>query len=322
MAVSYRTASASHAVIKDMEQRFLQSEEVTPSTETLNDFVPRQSLTDKTVESIGEASTVVEQGEDVHAVLSQEAKQFQRHTWRAIIAFELFFLMAAFMLQRYAATALASPAFIVGFVAVLFLLAIFSLPSARRQHQRRRRLTATVAEQYDVRSIGALIDALKLDDLKTREIAQDALISVLPRLQASDATLLHDAQRAKLCHILSLPVENPLFKDVRYLFQPARNSAIDIRIAILQAFEQVGDNKALSVVERLAKREAGSAGEKRIQEAARQCLPALQLRTEEQRSSQTLLRAVDASTAGTDILLQAATGTQDVQPEQLLRPSS
>ncbi len=170
--------------------------------------------------------------------------------------------------------------------------------------------------------LARLIDALKLDDLKTREIAQDALISVLPRLQASDAALLNDAQRAKLCHILSLPVENPLFKDVRYLFQPARNSAIDIRIAILQAFEQVGDSKALSVVERLAKREAGSAGEKRIQEAANQCLPALQLRTEEQRSSQTLLRAADASSAATDTLLRATTGTQDVQTEQLLRPSS
>lgn len=87
------------------------------------------------------------------------------------------------------------------------------------------------------------------------------------------------------------------------------NSAIAIRIAILQAVEQVSDSKALSLVERLTQREAVSAGEKRIQEAAKQCLPALQLRAEEQRSSQTLLRVADASTTSKDTLLRAATST-------------
>jgi hypothetical protein len=182
-------------------------------------------------------------------------------------------------------------------------------------------MAAKLIEQGDMRSIGPLVDALHLDDGMTREIAFAALIDLLPRLKASDAALLNEAQRAKLCQLLSLPVENPLYKDIRGLFRPANNKAVDFRVAIRQAFAQVGDSKALGVVERLATREAKTEGERRIQEAAEACLPALQTRADLERSSQTLLRASMPSSDASDTLLRPATGTQDSAPEQLLRAS-
>lgn len=305
-----------------MEQRLQQLEESDPTTPILNPFAPQQNLTGEVMESVEGSSIVVAPVENIQAVLSQEVQNFRRRLWRSVVGFALFYLITVRILTKYAHTFLASPVFVLDFVCVSSLLVLLSLSSDRRRRQRHRHLTVNVVKQHEVRSIGPLIDALKLDDIKAREIAQDALTSLLPRLRASDTSLLNAAQRANLCQLLSLPVENPLFKDVRDLFRPAKNREIDIRVAILQAFEQVGDSKALSVVERLAKRDVKTVGEKRIQEAAKQCLPALQLRAEEQRSSQTLLRAADVSSRATDTLLRAATGMQEAQSEQLLRPSS
>ncbi|HLK56104.1 MAG TPA: hypothetical protein VKU00_06055 [Chthonomonadaceae bacterium] len=116
-------------------------------------------------------------------------------------------------------------------------------------------------------------------------------------------------------------VENPLHKDVRALFRPADSRAIAFRVAILQAFAQVGDSKALPVVERLAKGETKTEGEKRIQEAAQACMPALQLRADCAGHSRTLLCAANAAASHEDTLLRPAGGQQKAEPEKLLRPS-
>ena len=207
-----------------------------------------------------------------------------------------------------------------GTLSVGLILSLFIVNSARKPRLRRRTLTARIADQYDVRSVGPLIDALHLDDAKTREIAIAALTDLLPCLKASDTALLDESQRAKLCHLLSVPVENPLHKDVRALFQPADSRAIAFRVAILQAFEQVGDSKALPVV-RLAKVKRKTEGEKRIQEAAQACMPALQLRADCEGRSRTLLRAANAAASHEDTLLRPAGGQQKAEPEKLLRPS-
>lgn len=211
-----------------------------------------------------------------------------------------------------------------GTLSVGLIVSLFIVNSARNARLRRRALIAQVADQQDqfnTRSIGPLIDALYLDDAKTREIAIAALTEILPTLKASDTALLNESQRARLCYLISVSVDNPLHKDVRALFRPADTRAIAFRVAILQAFEQVGDSNALAVVERLARGETKTAGESLIREAALACLPALQMRTQCEDRSRTLLRAAGAEANHEVALLRPVDGQHEVEPEKLLRSS-
>ena len=126
---------------------------------------------------------------------------------------------------------------------LLVILSLFVVNSRRKPRLHRRDLTARVVDLHDVRLIDALIDALSLGDTKTQEIAMDGLCNLLPLLRSTDEALLTPSICAKLCFLLSLPVESPLHKNVRALFQPASHRSIDFRVAILQAFEHVGDSQ-------------------------------------------------------------------------------
>src|SRR5205085_7757478 len=112
---------------------------------------------------------------------------------------------------------------------------------------------------------GPLIDAwggaLATGDRATKDLAARALVERLPQLKASDAGLLDRVHRDRLCLLLGIYVENPLYKDLQNLFRPNSDLAVDLRVAILQAFAQIGDSKALPVVERLARGEARTTGE-------------------------------------------------------------
>ena len=90
-----------------------------------------------------------------------------------------------------------------------------------------------IAVLDDIRAVGPLADALELDAKSIRTVARKALTRLLPRLQASDAHLLNADQRASLHRALKS-------KDEEFV------------IAALKAYEQVGDEKALPYVERLA----------------------------------------------------------------------
>jgi len=206
-----------------------------------------------------------------------------------------------------------------GAMSLLLILSLAAVNSCRKPRERRRNLTARVADQGDVRSIGALIDALSLADTRTHTIALDAICERLPLLKTGDETLLTKSQCARLSYLLSLPVESPLHKDIRALFRPADQRSIDLRVAILQAFEQIGDSKVLPVVTQLVSRKPGTIGERRIHEAAVSCLAALQLRQEQARSSQTLLRASHLAPAASDTLLRPAEGSQETSSAELLR---
>jgi hypothetical protein len=306
-----------------MTQRHLQTEE-TDHSAPLPDTVV-QVGTDGEAISASQSSEQAEQMETIGAALSQESQQFRRNILHGMVGLSLVGVLIAsgnfWFGEGGWSSILPTSSLISCSLGMMLIFSLFMVRSSRKPRQRRRDMAAKLIEQSDVRSIGPLVDALHLDDGMTREVAIEALTGLLPRLKASDAALLNDAQRAKLCQILSLPVENPFYKDFRDLFRPANNRAVAFRVAILRAFEQVGDSKALAVVERLAKREAKTEGEKRIQEAAEACLPALQYRAEQERSSQTLLRAAMPSSAASETLLRAAAGTQDTAPEQLLRAS-
>lgn len=301
-----------------MRHSQLPTEVVASKTPAVDSLVPLTKVTEGEPHTIQHAS---ESLDTIRTALSQETRLYWRSVWRTVMAFLSFSLLYACGVHRFPNSLLASPSFVLTLVAIMVVAAGLRFAADRKRRLHRRHLTQSLAGHADVRSIGPLIDALKLDDLRTREISYNALIPLLPQLKASDAALLNDSQRTKLLRILSLPIENPLYKDVRDLFRPAKNQAIEIRVSILQALEQVGDSKAIPFVAPLAKQEAKTDGERRIKEAAQECLPALKLRAEQQQTIQTLLRASQPSDALPDTLLRAAAGHQDTPSEQLVRAS-
>lgn len=131
------------------------------------------------------------------------------------------------------------------------------------------------------------------------------LTHLLPRLKASDTAALTDGQRTALGRTLTRHVRNA-----------------DYLVAALAALEQVGDERALPVVENLAAGRIPTAEAKRVQAAAQECLPYLQTRSEQQRASQTLLRASALSATPSDTLLRPAQGALPTEPSELLRPGT
>lgn len=205
-------------------------------------------------------------------------------------------------------------------VLLLFIgLASFIKKPNAGSRKQGRRISQTLVSLDDVHTVGPLIDALKLDDSKTHQAVVDALTALLPRLRTEEAHLLNAEQRTHLCRHLSKG-SNSLARNTGPHLQVAAAKAVAFRVAILQAFAQVGDSRALPTVERLAQQLAKTAAQKRIQEEAIACLPALCLRAEQERDTRTLLRAAAASDAGAKTLLRAARGDQETAPEQLLRP--
>jgi hypothetical protein len=174
----------------------------------------------------------------------------------------------------------------------------------------------------DVRLVGPLVDAMKFEDAQTRRLAYNHLTQLLPCLKASDAGLLNQEQRAHLCRILARPTDSILWRDLGDMFRRRPNHLPDFQVAVLKAFEQVGDRRALAVVERLAQGEARTTGRKRVQEAALACLPFLRERVGLEQASQTLLRASSASEPDPKTLLRAAGPDSAERIDQLLHPSS
>ena len=122
-------------------------------------------------------------------------------------------------------------------------------------------------------------------------------VRLLPRLHASDFHLLNDIQRGLLRRAL-LGDDKPL------------------TIAILKAWEQIGDGRDLPFVEKIC------SFDREVMEAAKACLPFLLVRTEQQKVSRTLLRPAKMSTTS-DMLLRPATGQARMEEqEDLLRAGS
>ena len=158
----------------------------------------------------------------------------------------------------------------------------------------------------DVRAVGALAEAIDIPDKRIRSHARAALMRLLPYLQSEDACLLNEAQRN--CLYRCLKIEN------------ARTLS-DFMVVLLETLEKIGDAGSLSVIQELAVSTTTIPEGKRVQEAARKCLPALRLRVRTLETSSTLLRAFSAENVADTSLLRPAHGGDDTAPEQLLRAS-
>jgi hypothetical protein len=190
----------------------------------------------------------------------------------------------------------------------LFYIAV--LLGTRIAGVRWNKTAGEIAKSGDVRMVGPLVEAYSALSLsQENRPVREALTVLLPRLQASDARVLTEEHRQILNRVLGSGIPS---------YSREKNRLV---LAILKAYEQVGDGSALPFVERLASgRSAGVSRE--VREAAQACLPFLQERAERERASRELLRAASASDTPSDVLLRPAGGTIEADPQQLLRASA
>lgn len=177
----------------------------------------------------------------------------------------------------------------------------FSLSS--RQTEAARALSHT----DDIRAVGPLSEALDWPDASIKFTAATGLTRLLPGLNASDGNLLNAKQRASLYSMLRM-------RNV--------HSHYSLLEAILKALQQVGDEAAIPVVERLEKAHAYTSNQKRIKQLAHDTLPLLTASARIQGASAMLLRASSQNDAPSDLLLRGAMANNEDAPQQLLRASA
>jgi hypothetical protein len=182
---------------------------------------------------------------------------------------------------------------------VISTLAFFILYNAlTRASYRHKAMLRVLASINDTRVVGKFAEALDMvssDDYAASRLARNALVRLLPRLQASDADYLTPGQRESLCRGL-------------------RSGDRDLVLAILKALGQVGDAEAIPHVERVRSNDAV------VQRETQQCLELLSARVKSQQTRDTLLRASSEQIAPTEHLLHPS---EEPVPhaEQLLRAS-
>jgi hypothetical protein len=182
-----------------------------------------------------------------------------------------------------------------GVVASVVILGI------RRVTAVQMRAGSSLCKFDDIRAIGPLIEVLRVEDVRARNLARNALQALLPRLQASDAALLGDEHHQLLHKELKI-------HDDRW------------SLAIIKSLEQVGDGRDVTVMERIVKGEAGYYRTNEVRLAATECLGFLSERGEEHRLRSTLLRASGLE-QGEESLLRPAAYTATCDPAHLLRPT-
>lgn len=175
-----------------------------------------------------------------------------------------------------------------------------------------RQAAKAAAQLDDARAVGPLVDSLILGDRELRAVAVSALIRLLPRLKASDSALLSQDQRKSLCRIVQ--------KACCAAPTALCDREIDLAVAALKAFEQVGDVSVLTCVENAARYPAYGAAQQ-VTDAAETCLPFLKERIERDRAGRSLLRASDEPSMPADILLRPASETGETNSRELLRPN-
>lgn len=179
-----------------------------------------------------------------------------------------------------------------------FMLALYLIPVLAANN--RRKVVAILIRSADMTTLGTLIRCLEEKSSDMDVVAADALKVLLPQVKASDRQYVSDAE-------------------IAILLKQLDGTDFTLTVAILKALEQIGDEKALQQVERMAQLPYSRNYPKRVVEAAQECLPFLQQRAEQSRQANTLLRASESSTSP-ETLLRAAQEETSVPPEELLRP--
>ncbi len=163
-----------------------------------------------------------------------------------------------------------------------------------------------------VKAIGPLIETfdINISGAQSKQ-RHKALTPLLYKLKASDACLLTPSQYRALHRAL----------EVEYQTLHGTQEGLDLKLAMLKALEQVGNESFISIVERLANRKSLTKRQRMIQAAAQECLPYLKLNAGSVTAQRTLLRASTMNDSSTASLLRPAGYAPDAPVDQLLRPS-
>lgn len=189
-------------------------------------------------------------------------------------------------------------------VALLYIVTIFGGMGALyySKHQYRRGIEG-LRHLSDVNCLSALLDLL----YSRQDVPHDLrppLRTMLNQVQASDGFRLNAGHRRKLYAMLGPDKA----------FWMIRNDN-DLKLAILRALEQIGDNEAIPHVERLRTQSQDA----EVREAAANCLLFLRQRAEQKSVSGTLLRPSDAENAAPETLLRASISRPEDASDRLLR---
>jgi hypothetical protein len=153
----------------------------------------------------------------------------------------------------------------------------------------------------DIEAIGPLFEILCLPDIPTD--VPLALSNILRQLQPEQASLLNGKRRESL---------------IRVLTEPELHTR-ELQGAIVLAMGNIGDAKALPILEQLVDGALGAADFPELREDARTALFILQERINPGYAGRNLLRASDAPVHTPDELLRPATGSSETPPQELLR---
>lgn len=152
-----------------------------------------------------------------------------------------------------------------------------------------KKALAKLAEFKDLRAVGPLTSSLGMGDKVTKVIVEAALVELLPQLKATDSDLLNAEQRTILNSRL-------------------KSGSVEFVVAILKAYQQIGDPRAIPFVERLATGEGKAAKDARVQAEIPITLEYLRQAKAREEASHTLLRASSGFEIPSDLLLRPATG--------------
>ena len=163
-----------------------------------------------------------------------------------------------------------------------------------------------LSEAWDPKAIGVLALGMLTGDRGLKAASRNALLKLLPKAKASDAAFYDEEQMRALSTLLETVSHR---QDTPFL------------LALLKAFEQIGDAKALDGVHNLT-----LSKNSQVREAAEACLPALQQRVAIQKQNNSLLRpalSLENPTDNQELLRPVNLSIQDSTPvEELLRPAS
>src|SRR5579871_229502 len=188
-----------------MAQRHLPQESVAESTSS-EPLKPVQSLT-ATAETAADTSAESATSTDATALtqLLQQETRARRKEFYLTSAWSAAFVTA----MLWMANGVADAASLQRNLLLCLTLMIgmgwgMCLQISRRSYRRKRPLTNALAQIRDREQIGPLIRTLQVQNTPVRNLTKEALIDLLPTLQASDASLLGATERKILLRLLTI----------------------------------------------------------------------------------------------------------------------
>lgn len=190
-------------------------------------------------------------------------------------------------------------AFLYALMAVMAGLLALVKPVSEMVTASEKRLIPVLSKLADASAIGMMLEVAASEYYTTYEPVSTALVNLLPHLRYSDGDKLTDRQKANL-------------------YYRVRWGRHELRLAAIQAVEQVGDAAAIPAVRHAATEGAVTPKQMALREAARRCLETLEQRADAARKAGTLLRAAQSPGEARAVLLRPA-ASADADEDVLLR---